>query len=112
MSPDTWRLIETTAVIALVTGIVTGLWKYFRSLSDKISRAELTEHFKERDAAHRERYAQLEARLAKWEAMSDGFAKQQSISDLNGKIENMENKIERKLDLFQQQIIALLSGRS
>ena len=116
--------VQGWAIAAIITASISGLiawaFKHFRSIGEKVSRTELVEILKERDLANKERLATIETsykekmaalefRMVKWDEAAQGFARQSSIIELNNKIDNMDTKMERKLDVFQQQMISLLS---
>ena len=109
LSPETSKLIETSAIVAIVGAVIAAIINYVKNLNGKISRNEFDKAQADLDQRYKEKLGFLEARLLKVEDISKDFAgNTAALKALSDKVDRIETRIEEKLDTFWKELTHLL----
>ena len=107
----TWDEIEKVGVGAAIVAVVGAVFGYFRSIGNKVDKADHIKALTELRADIEKQIETLNRRHSAWETRSERFATRDLVDALNVKIERMEERQDKGFEKINTRLDKLLDHK-
>jgi ribosomal protein S20 len=107
---STWEIIKGAALVGIVGAAIGGVVAYFKSIGNKVDKAEFKTAIAEVRAEVRADIEKTNRRISQWEEKLGGFARQSALDEVKTQITRMESRLETSIKELGQQLFALIAA--